>query len=238
MAVVEPVDPLESKAALAVVTADGVDALSWTLQRTSGSFEVRRLQLLEVGSSLIGYYSEASAALGVDMFDDSRAAAKAKGAYTAEPIILDRTVRIRRGLAWASEPLSVDDEQAAIDRLSDILRTEVARPYRDTVIGNRLRDRQAVGYKRIASASACGFCRMLAGRGAVYKQETAYFASHGNCQCTVVPVFRGQAGEEANVIEYMASRRNKTEKQRARVREWIAAEYPDEADRPHIRVSR
>lgn len=231
-------DPLESKAALAVLTADGVDSMQWTLQRTSGSFESRRLQLLEVGSSLIGYYSEASAALGVDMYDESRAAAKAKGAFSAEPIVLDRTVRIRRGIAWASEPLSIDDEKSAIDRLTDILRTEVARPYRDTVIGNRLRDRQSVGYRRIASASACGFCKMLAGRGAVYKQESAYFASHGNCQCTVVPVFQGQAGEEANVIEYIASRRNKTEKQRARVREWIAAEYPEEASRPHVRTSR
>lgn len=232
------VDQLESKAALAVITDDGIDSMVWTLRRTSGSFESRRLQMLEVGSSLIGYYSEASAALGVDMYDDARAEASVRGRFNADPIILDRTVRVRRGLAWASDPLSTDDEQAAIDRLTDILRTEVARPYRDTVIGNRLRDRQSVGYRRVASGSACGFCRMLAGRGAVYKQASAYFASHGNCQCTVVPVFQGQAGEEANVIEYMASRRNKTEKQRARVREWIAAEYPDEAERSHTRTSR
>lgn len=231
-------DPLESKAALAVLTDDGIDSIRWTLQRSSGSFEARRLQLLEVGSSLIGYYSEASAALGVDIYDESRAAAQAKGKFAAQPVILDRTVKIRRGIAWASDPLSTDDEQAAIGRLADILRTEIARPYRDTVIGNRLNDKQSVGYKRIAAASACGFCKMLASRGAVYKQQSAYFASHGNCQCTVVPVFRGEVGEEANVIEYMASRRNKTGKQRARVREWIAAEYPEEAERPHIRVSR
>lgn len=231
-------DPLESKAALAIVTADGVDSIQWTLKRTSGSFESRRIQLLEVGQSLIGYYSEASAALGVDLYDEQRAKAAVSGRFSAEPIILDRTVKIRQGLAWASEPLSTDDEQAAIERLSNILRTEVARPYRDTVIGNRLRDPRAGGYQRVASSSACGFCKMLAGRGAVYKQATAYFASHGNCQCTVVPWFKGQAGEEANVIEYMASRRHKTDAQRKRVREWIAAQYPEEAARPHIRTSR
>lgn len=230
--------PRESKAALGLVVDDSIDSIEWTLRRTSGSFEARRVQMLELGSSLVGYYSEGSAALAVDFYDESRGAARAAGRFAAEPIILDRVVGIRRGLAWAVEPLSTEDEQAAIDRLTDIMRSEVVRPYRDTVIGNRLRDKESVGYKRIASGGACGFCRMLAARGAVYKQATAYFAAHGNCQCTVQPWFRGQPGDEANVIEYMASRRNRTAKQRERVREWIAAEYPDEAERSHTRSSR
>lgn len=230
--------PRESKAALGFVIDDSIDSAEWALRRTSGSFEVRRLQMIETGSSLIGYYAEGSAALAVDFYDESRSKARAKGRFAAEPVILDRVVAIRRGLAWAVEPLSTENEQAAIDRLTDIMRSEVVRPYRDTVIGNRLRDKESVGYKRIASGGACGFCRMLAGRGAVYKQATAYFASHGNCQCTVQPWFRGQPGDEANVIEYMASRRNKSAKQRQRVREWIASEYPDEAERSHTRSSR
>lgn len=230
--------PLESKAALGLVVDDSVDSIEWTLRRTSGSFESRRLQLLETGSALIGYYSEGSAALAVDFYQDARADAGARGRFAAEPVVLDRTVRIRRGLAWAAEPLSIEDDVEALNRLSDVMRSEVVRPYRDTVLGNRLRDSQAVGYKRIASPSACGFCRMLAGRGAVYREATAYFAAHGNCQCTVQPWFRGQPGEEANVIEYIASRRNKTPAQRERVRQWIAAQYPDEANRPHIRTSR
>lgn len=230
--------PLESKAALGLVVDDSVDSIEWTLRRTSGSFESRRLQLLDTGTALVAYYSEGSAALAADFYEDARSDAGVRGNFAARAVVLDRTVNIRRGFAWAAEPLSIDNDVEALNRLTDVMRSEVVRPYRDTVLSNRLRDSQAVGYKRIASSSACGFCRMLAARGAVYREATAYFAAHGNCQCTVQPWFRGQPGQEANVIEYIASRRKKTPAQRERVRQWIAAEYPDEADRRHIRTSR
>lgn len=230
--------PLETKAELSLVVDDSIDTAQWTLEQTTGSFESRRAQMLELGSSLIATYSEASAALALDYYEQARADAEARGRFVAEPFILDRVVPIRRGIAWAMNPLSTSDERAAIERLTDVLRSEVVRPYRDTVIGNRLRDPESVGYKRIASPGACGFCKMLAGRGAVYKQQSAHFAAHGNCQCTVQPWFRGQPGEEANVIEYMASRRNRTPQQRERVRAWIAAGHPEEAERLHTRSSR
>lgn len=56
-------------------------------------------------------------------------------------------------------------------------------------------DELAVGFARYASGTACAFCKMLAGRGAVYKSErTAQFTSggqryHDGCVCLPVPVF-------------------------------------------------
>lgn len=228
--------PQESKAALRILTNDAADTIEWTLRRSSGSFERRRFQLLETGSALVGYYSEGSAALAVDFYDESRADARAAGGFAATPVILDRTVKIRRGIAWASEPLSVDDEAAALGRLAEIMRSEVVRPYRDTIIQNQRRDPASAGWKRIASGAACGFCKALAARGAVYKQATADFAAHDNCTCTCAPVFKGgELGPEADVMQYMASKRRRTPKERERIREW-AAEY-ETTPRPHVKTS-
>lgn len=228
--------PQESKAGLTLLADDASDTIEWTLRRTSGSFESRRFQLLETGSALVGYYSEGSAALAVDFYDESRADARVTSRFAAEPIILDRTVKIRRGLAWASEPLSVDDDAAALSRLQSILASEVVRPYRDTITTNRQRDPASAGWIRVTSGAACGFCKALAARGAVYRQASAYFAAHDNCTCTCAPVFKGgELGPEASVMQYMASKRRRSPAERQRIREW-ASGYEDET-RPHVKTS-
>lgn len=45
--------------------------------------------------------------------------------------------------------------------------------YRQTVEQNVIGDGYAVGWQRIAYAGCCAFCRMLAGRGAVYKNQAS-----------------------------------------------------------------
>ncbi|WP_329520518.1 VG15 protein [Spirillospora sp. NBC_01491] len=55
-------------------------------------------------------------------------------------------------------------------------------------------DRQALGWARSASGSACAFCAMLAGRGPVYRSErTSQFRSHDNCGCGIEPVYSRDA---------------------------------------------
>lgn len=230
--------PLESKAALGILTDDAADTIEWTLRRASGSFESRRLQLIETGSAVIGYYSEGSAALAVDFYDEKRATVEARGRFAAEPVILDRVVRIRRGLAWASEPLSRDDDVAALGRLREIVQSEVVRPYRSTILEARRRDPETAGWMRIASPAACGFCKMLAAKGAIYRKATATFAAHDSCRCTAVPMFKGEPlGPEASAMQYMASKRRRTAAENKAVREWVAAEYPEELERPHVKTS-
>lgn len=222
------VTALESKAALAVLGDAALDTVESALRRSSGSFESRRLLLLDSVPEVVGYYAEGSAALAADFYDEARADAGAAGRFSSELVLVDRTVKIRRGVAWASEPLAVDDEALAIARLTDVLRGEVARPYRDTIIGNRRADPQAAGWKRVASGSACSFCRMLAARGAIYREASVDFAAHNNCGCTAAPVFRGDMeGPEASVMQYMASRRRKTPAQRAQLRDYLAANFSD-----------
>lgn len=75
---------------------------------------------------------------------------------------------------------------------------------RDTVLDNA--EREGVRYARYASATACGFCRMLASRGGEYRSEAAALTVvarrrrgtrplgeryHDNCKCLAVPVRDG-----------------------------------------------
>ena len=221
------VTALESKALLALLGDDAEDTVRWMLRRSSGSWESRRLQMLDTVPDVVAFYSEGSAALAADFYDDARVGTR--GAYSAAPVVLDRTVKIRRGVAWASFPLSIDDDELAAARFAEVMRTEMARPYRDTVISNRQQDKSCVGWKRITRGSkSCGFCRMLADRGAVYKEATASFAAHDDCMCTCAPVFKGgEIGPEASTIQYMASKRRRTPKEKAFLRDYLAGNYPD-----------
>jgi len=64
--------------------------------------------------------------------------------------------------------------------------------------------------------------------GAVYRKDTATFAAHDDCMCTAAPVFVGrQMGPEANVAQYMASKRRRTAKEKAFLRDYLEGNYPD-----------
>lgn len=217
----------ESKQLLTLLGDDAEDQVRWMLRRSSGSWESRRLQLLDTLPDVVGFYSEGSAALAADFYDDARAGVA--GAYVAAPVLLDRTVQIRRGVAWASEPLSIDDDELAAARFAKLMRSEMARPYRDTILTNQKQDPAAVGWTRISrGGKSCGFCRMLADRGAVYRKDTATFAAHDDCMCTAAPVFKGgSVGPEASTAQYMASKRRRTPKEKAFLRDYLAGNFPD-----------
>lgn len=219
----------ESKRALRLLTSESVDTAVEALVRVSGSPTARRAALLNSVPEIIGYFSEGSAALAVDFYEEERERAGVRDrSFVTSLVVDDRTVKIRRGVAWAADPLFSDEEEVAAARLAEIVQLETARPYRDTILANRRADPQAVGWRRNASGSACAFCRMLADRGAVYRQATVRFAAHPNCYCTAQPVFRdNDPGTEVGVIQYVASRRSKTPAQRAQLRAYLSAVYSD-----------
>jgi hypothetical protein len=77
---------------------------------------------------------------------------------------------------------------------------------RETIQDNTARDPEASGWKRVTRGGACGFCRMLAGRGAVYKEGSVHFAAHPDCNCAAVPSWDKDAPEVPASL-YQASRR-------------------------------
>lgn len=222
--------PLEYRSALQVVTGAAVGDVLDALPGLSGSPEQQRALLLDAVPSVVDYYSDAAAALGADSYMEARELAAVRSRFTAAVLVQDMTVKLRRGVAWAALPLFKEDKERAAARLSTVIQPAVARPFRDTVIGNRRRDPASIGWRRIARPGACRFCRMLADRGAVYKRDTARFASHNHCHCTCEPVFETDKDvTEASVMQYTASQKNISEKQKARLRDYLDSFYgPDD----------
>lgn len=217
--------PRESRAALQLVTAEAVAYAVDLANRVAGSPEVRRLALLDGVPELIGYYSEGSAALAADFYEEERESAGVRSQFTAEAVIEDRTMKIRRSIAWSAEPWFDDSGDSVDARLAEVVQFETARVFRDTITTNRRNDPASVGWRRI-TAGGCKFCRMLADRGAVYKQETARFAAHTSCHCVAQPVFTtNDTGIEASVMQYTASRRSRSPAQRAALRDYLDSFY-------------
>lgn len=211
----------QARAALQLITASAVN----DAQRFIASNADRtRDALLADLPPLVAYYSDGSAALAADHYDDLRDAAGALGDYRAEPLVMLREEKLRIGALWSVEPLfrGDPDRVLAASRLAEVVQLETARPFRDTVTANTRRDPSAVGWQRISSGG-CKFCQMLAGRGAVYKAATARFASHPHCHCTAAPAFEGHKGQEASAMQYVASKRTRTPRERQELRDYLAS---------------
>ena len=91
--------------------------------------------------------------------------------------------------AGLSVPLAAD---RGLVRVAGTIAKLIMNGGRRTIIDGIHADRQALGYARVTSGDPCAFCRMLAGRGPVYKSErSAGFEPHGSCGCTGEPVYAG-----------------------------------------------
>lgn len=60
---------------------------------------------------------------------------------------------------------------------------------RETVLDSIRTDKVAKGYARVTDSNPCDFCEMLAGRGAVFGEESADFEAHDKCACSAEPSF-------------------------------------------------
>lgn len=83
--------------------------------------------------------------------------------------------------------------KAAHVRMSGSVGRNVLRGGAETVIRSTAADKEALGWGRVTGASPCAFCAMLAGRGAVYSEDTADFESHDHCTCGAAPMYADAA---------------------------------------------
>lgn len=219
---------LESQAALRLLTYNADQRTRAFISTLSGSATEILAQLFEAIPELIAYYQDGASALAADLFDDLREEASTRRRFRADPVIENRADKIRNAVAWAADTQRAEgDVRTTEQRLAEVVQREIARPYRDTITVNSQRDPESVGWARVAGDS-CGFCRMLASRGAVYMRDTARFAAHGSCDCTAQPVFKnGRVGPEADAFQYLASKQSKTPRDKARLRAYLAANFPD-----------
>lgn len=162
--------------------------------------------------ALIDQYGNMSASAAADFYDAQRVAAQVTGRFTVPLLDPPPQEQIDNSLRWATkdlwprdpnDPKTTDAQKAPIEQRLAAAETKaeqaaqklVTDQGRGTVQNAVHKDRQAVAWARSASLGACAFCKMLAIRGAVYKQDTVGFRSHSGCHCMTLPVFRGQRFE-------------------------------------------
>jgi len=173
--------------------------------------ESARDQLLEFVPLLVTEYGEQAAAFASDWYDELRASEGAPGRYRAEMIVPDEAVAVEATVRRAAGALFTDTPTDALYTISGKAAKYALSGARETVTRSTDRDPHASGWQRITRSGACGFCRMLAGRGAVYKESTVHFAAHGGakggeCNCAAAPSWDPDA-PEVDVMLYEASAR-------------------------------
>lgn len=160
--------------------------------------------------AVVDQYARASAALGAEFYDAQRAAADVSGTFIVPVADPPPDGQTEAGLRWATkdvwerdpdvatpaqlEPLDTRLEQAE-KKAEQVVQKLVADTGRATVIDAVRQDRQATAWARSAALGACAFCKLLASRGSVFKQDTVRFQAHDGCHCGAIPVFRGQTFE-------------------------------------------
>lgn len=170
---------------------------------------------MDVLPAIVETYGAAAATLAATWYDEARAKAAVKGAFAAIPVEAgDRGAQALAG--WATTT-GTDIDAIRVLVLGGLQR-RIGDAARETVMGSAVADPQAQGWQRQAFGG-CEFCQMIAGRGVVFSEASADFASHDACRCVAVPAFDGHPRP---VKPYTPSLRNASDADRARVREYLA----------------
>lgn len=218
------------RAQLAVVTTTAAAEISSAVSQVALE---RQLEAAVAAVDLIvpDYY-DAAGALAVAWYEELRDESRPTSTYVPTIIGDPATEWIDREAEKFAKSIDADLETEMarmLDEFQRLAEKEVARGYRDSILGNARTDEDAIGWSRITRPGACRFCLMLASNGVFYRSEsTARFGAHESCHCAAQPAFRnGQHGPEANVVQYLASQKRRSPAQRARVRQYLNENYPD-----------
>lgn len=164
---------LQYRNALGDLTTLAISELSSVLRALEGADPVMvRNTLIEAFPAVIGPYVNAAGELTATWYEDLRREAfatpyfaAAAGSLNAEKV--DGLVR------WGVRPLFGESDASPLSLIGGGVQRMVVGAARDTIDFNARRDVESVSWARVARPDACEFCKMLAGRGAVYRSEAA-----------------------------------------------------------------
>lgn len=166
--------------------------------------EAVRDALLEITPQLAQVYAEQAAVGSAEWYELVRRS-QVGGQYYAAPAAGVAPAVVERNVRYAAGDLFTDTPELTLSKLTGSMRRHVLGASRDTIMLNTEKDRDSVGWHRIARAGGCDFCVMLSQRGAVYKRRNADFAAHDNCRCRIAPSWDPSA-PEVDVRAYEASK--------------------------------
>jgi hypothetical protein len=207
--------PQQLREETAAIAALAVDDLASLL--TGVPDEAVRALLFDLLPGVVESLRETAATIAVEWYEEFRTEVDAPGSFEAfVPDLRDPGVESLIG--WAES-----ESQDTLNRLSLIeggVIRRVTNGAREATIALSAADPQSIGTQRYArSSGGCGFCRMLAARGAVYRTEkSATFGAHDSCGCVAIPAF---GGIELPVRPYEKTLKNVSDADRARVREYL-----------------
>lgn len=179
-----------------VVALAHADLVTWWADLDTSDGRTAASALEAFMAELVAAYGSAAAALGADFYDSLREQADAPRRFRADLADPVPPGQAEAAARWAAGPLfGGDGPNAALEHAAGAVQRLVQQPGRDTIALNVRRDPARPGWARVPRGKGCAFCRMLAGRGAVYStREAAGHMStyHDHCRCTATPVWRGQ----------------------------------------------
>lgn len=233
--------PDQTRAAMTVVTAAAAAEVRSVAEQAGSSAPDVRAALFAATPLIVGAYSEGTGALALDWYEQLREEARPRQPFRPRLVSVLDEESIAADVAYATQLLheievggreldlalerAVDE---SVSLLGSIVERKVANGFRDTITTNSTEDPAAGGWKRHAQPDACKFCLMLADRGAVFTEKTARFAAHTNCFCIAGPEFGGkELWAEATPMQYVASQRNRSEKEQLALRKYLNTNFPD-----------
>lgn len=171
-------------------------------------YDALRTAAIAILETILGTYTDLSAARAAESYDAMRAAQAVGGSYAA---IADSRRRpgATQGALYAITK-TLEQTQSA-DRFRaevlDRVDTEVRRAANQCVAYNARRDPKKPRYARVPVGETCGFCLMLSSFGYQYTSEEAASHAHRHCNCRVVPSF-GEAEVDGYDPDAMYERYN------------------------------
>lgn len=194
-----------------------VDYLAGVPELTPQQF---RNSLIVQTNLVVSQYGDVAASMAAEWYEDIRVSEGVRGSFRALPQSSPYNADAVEGMVRrAVAPMfdEVPDVSAVMRTVAQNAGKYVLGASRETVRRNSFIDPRGTGFQRIARPGSCDFCLMLVGRGAVYKRETAFFASHGACNCAAVPSW-DRGAPEVDVDLYEVSKRTTGMSDDARLR--------------------
>lgn len=224
--------PDQVRSGLTVVTSAAVADAQTVASAGSTPAEVRAALFAAV-PLIVDDYMDGATALALDWYGEIREEAAVRRTFSPQAVKTVTEDDVKAMVAESTVALRDVPEKALPEATAVSLRLlqggiqkQVASGFWDTMTTNSTVDPEATGWQRFARGGACKFCIMLADRGAVYSEATVNFAAHKTCHCVVGPSFDPDA-PRADAMQYVASKRDRTEKERADVRAYLNQHYPD-----------
>lgn len=189
--------------------------------------------LLAAIPQLTETYGEQAAFAAAEWYEDVRAKEGVRGNFTAQMAPTFPGEFVYQRVRYGAGHLFTESPELILPFLANALTEYVLQPGHDTITGAALEDIESSGWYRETRASSsythgCDFCQMLAGRGGVYKYETAFFASHGGCHCVAVPSFDPDAIEVPADAYEASTRAYRSDPKQLAAHNAITREWMDE----------